>query len=545
MTVRTILLFAGLALSAPAIAAERVLPLRVCADPGNMPFSNNKGEGFENKISEVLAKAMGTRVTYFWRPYLERGLTRQTFDSADCDVLMDLPAGYERALTTFPIYRTTYVLAHRNDSGIKIENLDDPKLKQLRVGVFQHSGLREALARHGVKKNVVIHVISHDADLRPERQPWRQVQQVIDGELDIAAVWGPFAGFLKKMKDAPLVIQPVNLMEDAVPMEFDLALGMRKTDTRLKRDIEQALTKEKDAIHKILLDYGVPLVRCEKCLISGDLPSHGPYDHRLRADKRSETGQDNEVTRPQTEEWLASGADINQELNNAVLSVDAERVQFLLEKGADINARDLQGFTPLINAARNGRSQMVAFLIERKADVHAKDSDGWTAVLHAVLRNDGQSIRTLAKSGADLEALSPGGFTPLSLAIGDGKTEAAKALIESGVKLNHGVGKAKQTPLMLAIGGVAASVELSKLLIARGADVNATNASGETALMVAALDNRAEIAKLLIESGANVAAKNAQGKTALTIARDNKADAVIALLEKQTAPKSDAARSQN
>src|ERR1700684_2073281 len=103
-------------LAAKAEAATKKLGyLRVCADPGNMPFSDMRGEGFENKIAGILARSMGATLTYFWRPQLERGLTRATFDEDECDVLMDVPADYEAALTTTPFYRTTYVLAYRSD----------------------------------------------------------------------------------------------------------------------------------------------------------------------------------------------------------------------------------------------------------------------------------------------------------------------------------------------------------------------------------------------------------------------------------------------
>ena len=158
--------------------------LTFCADPGNMPLSNNRREGLQNKIAEAVAAKMGARVSYFWRPYLERGLTRETFDNRECDLLIEVPYGYQRVLTTIPIYRSTYVFAVRPDSGIEIDGFDDPDLRSKRVGVFQHSGMREALARHGVKDGVDLHIISHDADLSPEKQPWRQVKAVIDGELD-------------------------------------------------------------------------------------------------------------------------------------------------------------------------------------------------------------------------------------------------------------------------------------------------------------------------------------------------------------------------
>ena len=134
---------------------------------------------------ELMGRAMGTGVSYFWRPYLERGLTRETFANNECDILLDMPADYESLLTTIPIYRSTYVLAYRDDSALHFEDLDDPRLKTLRLGAFQHSGIRLALAKHGVRDNVSIHVISHDADLSPEKQPWRQVQEVVDGDLDV------------------------------------------------------------------------------------------------------------------------------------------------------------------------------------------------------------------------------------------------------------------------------------------------------------------------------------------------------------------------
>ncbi len=119
--------------------------LNVCADPGNMPLSDINRNGYQNKIAEVIAKALGADLVYFWRPYLERGLTRETFETNVCDVLLDLPADYGLALTTFPIYRTTYVFAYRNDRGFDFKGFDDPALKSLKIGVFQTSGVREVL----------------------------------------------------------------------------------------------------------------------------------------------------------------------------------------------------------------------------------------------------------------------------------------------------------------------------------------------------------------------------------------------------------------
>ena len=217
--------------------------LRVCADPGNMPMSDNEGEGYQNKIIKVLADDLGAKLSFFWRPYHERGLTRETFENDECDVLMDMPYALQALLTTEPIYRTTYVFAYRNDKDIRITGLDDPVLKDLKIGVFQHSGLREALERRGLK-NLELHIISYDADLKPEHQPWRQVQKVIDGELDVAGVWGPFAGWFQTMKGAPIVIQPVNLMDDQVPLEFDLSIGMQRNQVLLKYMLDWAISAQ-------------------------------------------------------------------------------------------------------------------------------------------------------------------------------------------------------------------------------------------------------------------------------------------------------------
>ncbi len=125
---------------------------------------------------------MGAKVNYSWRPFLERGLTRQTFDQGMCDVMFDMPANYGLLLTTFPVYRSTYVLAYRNDKGLELTGLDDPKLKDLKIGVFQTSGIREALAKRGIVDNVSLQTQSHDADLVPEHQPWWSVQKVLNGD---------------------------------------------------------------------------------------------------------------------------------------------------------------------------------------------------------------------------------------------------------------------------------------------------------------------------------------------------------------------------
>ncbi|MEI9899088.1 MAG: quinoprotein dehydrogenase-associated putative ABC transporter substrate-binding protein [Hyphomicrobium sp.] len=383
--------------------------LNVCADPGNMPLSNLQGEGYQNKIAEVIAKALGSDLIYFWRPYLERGLTRETFETNMCDVLLDLPVDYGMALTTFPIYRTTYVFAYRNDRGLNFKGFDDPALKDLKIGVFQTSGAREVLTKRGLAPNLRLHTLSHNADLNPENQPWRQVQEVLDGKLDVAAIWGPFAGWVQKMKGEPLVVQPVNLWEDYIPLEFELSIGVRKRDAKLKYAIEYALEASKGEIEKILTGYGVPLVQCSRCLVQGTLPAHGAYTVLPPsgfAPKPEAATPDQVVTQQRVETWLDEGADLTQELANAVLAADVERIKFLVKKGADIDARDAQGYAPIHTAARNRHPELIAALADLGADLNAPDGDGMTPLIHAAMRNHPASVKMLLKRGADIERLN-------------------------------------------------------------------------------------------------------------------------------------------
>jgi len=529
--------------------------LVACADPGNMPLSDHKGEGFENKIADAVGRQLGTDITFFWRPYLERGLTRETFDNNECQVLLGMPVDYSGLLTTVPIYRSTYVLAYREDSGIKIDSFDDPKLHTLKIGVFQHSAMRELLADHGIKEDVDVHIITADADLRPEEQPWRQVQKVVDKKLDIAAVWGPFAGWLKK-NGAPLTIQPVNLMDSTLPLEFSLGWGVQNTDVVLKLKIDMALEDAKDEITKILNDYGVPLVKCSNCVVEGDLPSHGVIQEAQRTayERRFLTVQETHkpsaeaaahqiVTRERLEAWLKDGVDVNVELMNAIVGADPDRVAFLIEKGADVNRPDGLGALPLGAAASIRRTDIMQILIEAGASIEAIDSDGMTALQHAINVNHVPSIELLAKHGADLEKGTDKGYTALELALTDGKFFAAKALLDAGAKVDVANGPEKLTPLMVVatqlqpqqrlkqIATGPTPLALGEYILKRGANVNAVTKEGITALMIAAGQNNAPMIGLLLRAGADANLQSSQGKTALDIATDHSNEAAASALK--------------
>ena len=526
---------AGLALTAAlaagvvalgAVARPAQAALRVCADPGNMPLSNSRGEGLENKMALVLARALDTGVDYYYRPGVERGLTRTTLDAEQCDMMLDMPADAEDVLTTAPLYRSTYVLAYRSDRGLAIKSLDDPRLKTLRVGVYETSAIREVLLEHDVRK-VQIHYLSHDADLVPADQPSYQVQQVSDGELDVAAAWGPLAGYYRTMKRAPLVLQPVNLMDDYVPLEFDMAIAVRRGDRDLQRRLEQAMRQQRDALRAILDEYGVPLVRCDTCIISGELPAHGPYK---AARPRPPTHGGPSVSIAQLDDWLAHGASIAVELNNAVLADDKTRVLHLLDKKhAEVGALDLQGETPLHHALMQRSDSMVELLLAHGADVNQRDRDGWTPLMTAAYYDDAAAIKVLAARGGDPNAVSAQNLTPLGIAVQYGKDSAAVALVEAGADTRRPIGEAAYTPLMLATAND--SLPVARALIEKGADLNARNTGGVTALMVAAAKGYADMVELLVRAGANLGAQTDRGDTALSIARAKGDQRVIKLLD--------------
>jgi len=518
-----------------AYKAKKLKRLKVCADPGNMPLSSINQEGYQQKMAELLGKAMGAKVTFHWRPSIERGMTRQTFAMDMCDVMFDMPAHYDLMLTTEPVYKTTYVLAYPSNKGLKLSGLDDPKLKDLKIGVYQTSGIRQALNKRGIFKNVVLQTQSHDGDIVPEHQPWYIVQRAMDGDIDVAGVYGPFAGWVKTMKHEPITIQPVNLDDDTVPLEFEMAIGVRKTDAFLKYMLEFALDDNAKQVQKILKDYGVPLVQCSKCVVPGNLPAHGSYiklaDQKFEA-RPDLASPDQIVTKKKVEQWLAEGADIDQELSNAIIASDLDRIKFLISKGADVNKQDSQGWTPLANAARQRKDKVAALLLEKGADPNLS-SDGTTPLIAAVTRDSVPTIDVLLNHGAKLEEPGPEGYRPLSMAIADSRYDAAKALIEHGANINAASGEDGLTPLMVAaaqtgpaegarfLPGSTRPIDIAKLLVEKGANVNAQAKNGMTPLMIAATHNSPPMIGLLMDAGANPELKNALGQTATEVAKIN------------------------
>ena len=512
--------------SGAAFAADQLKSLTVCADPGNMPLSNMQGEGFENKIAQEIGKALKTGVQYYWRPSIERGLMRTTLSEGNCEVWMDMASDTEGAVVLDkPLYRSTFVLAYRNDKGIDIRSLDDPALKRLRVGVFQVSAIREALADHSVINNTVVHYLSHNGDEDANSQPSYQVKQVIDGQLDVAAVWGPMAGYYKAVEHAPLIIRPVNLMEDAVPMEFDMTLAVPRERPDIKAAVQGALDERKDQIRRILIDFGVPLVKCEECLISGDLPSHGPYKpEKQQGPTQAQLTKERAARLAELKKWLAQGANPDAELNDAIVANDIDRVRYLLSHGAHPDARDGDGYTALVNATRFNFIEVTTYLADHKADVNLTDHSHWTPLMYAAWQDSPELVAVLVKRGAKIDISNDDGLTALAIAAQNGKIKSAEALVTAGADVNAPVAKGGYTPLMLA--AISGSSDLTTSLISHGAKVNAVNPGGVTALMIAAANDHPAVAGVLLKSGADPNARSQDGRTAVGIAQASNNEAM-------------------
>ena len=237
--------------------------LRVCADPNNLPFSNQRLEGFENKIAELLAQDLGERVEYTWWAQ-RRGFFRNTLKAGTCDVVIGVPAGFEMALTTKPYYRSTYVFLSRKDRHVEVKSFDDPVLKKLRIGVQiigddqSNAPPAHALTRRNIVDNVKGFTLY--GDYSQQNPPARIVDAVAKGDIDLAIVWGPLAGYFAKQSRVPLEMVPVSPQIDQpfLPFVFDISMGVRRGDQELRDQLDQFLEKRRPEIDRILEEYRVP-----------------------------------------------------------------------------------------------------------------------------------------------------------------------------------------------------------------------------------------------------------------------------------------------
>jgi quinoprotein dehydrogenase-associated probable ABC transporter substrate-binding protein len=255
------LCMSALAMAETAAAAGEPV-LRVCADPNNLPFSNEKGEGFENRLAQMVGNALHAKVEYTWWAQ-RRGFVRNTLKAGLCDVVMGVPSDYGLALTTHPYYRSTFVFVYRKDRRYDLHALDDPRLATLKIGlhVLGNDNPPPALilARRGIIDNVI--GFSIYGDYRDANPPARLIEAVAGGDVDVAIAWGPLAGYFARQAPAELTVTPIDQPDDAsLPMQFSVSLGVRKGDHALKDRLDPVLQKLQPEIDAMLRDYGIPLL---------------------------------------------------------------------------------------------------------------------------------------------------------------------------------------------------------------------------------------------------------------------------------------------
>jgi mxaJ protein len=239
-------------------------PLRVCSDPNNLPFSDQTLGGFENKIADLIARDLGTIVEYTWRAQ-RRGFIRDTLNTGRCDVVLGLPHDVDAAWTTTPYYRSTYVFVTRRARALHVRSFDDALLRRLRVGVQvigddgANSPPAHALSRRGIVQNLV--GFSVYGDYRSHSPPSRIVTAVTDGEIDLAAVWGPLAGYFAARQREPLDVTPISADVDGdFPLAFDLSMAVRRNDTVRLARLNQFIDRHRADIERVLDDFHVPRV---------------------------------------------------------------------------------------------------------------------------------------------------------------------------------------------------------------------------------------------------------------------------------------------
>jgi mxaJ protein len=239
--------------------------LRVCADPNNLPFTNDRLEGFENKIATLVAKELKASVHYTWWAQ-RRGFFRSTLGSNRCDVVMGVPAGFDMALTTKPYYRSSYVFLSRSDRNLRIDSFDDPALRRLTIGVqlvgddSANTPPAHALSRRGITQNVRGYTLY--GDYSESNPPARIVDAVRRGDVDVALVWGPLAGYFASRQPGVLKVVPVSArsIDKTLPFVFEISVGVRKGQELLLDEIQSVLDQRQAEIREILDDYGIPRV---------------------------------------------------------------------------------------------------------------------------------------------------------------------------------------------------------------------------------------------------------------------------------------------
>jgi quinoprotein dehydrogenase-associated probable ABC transporter substrate-binding protein len=253
------------ALACTAIAAEPARVLAVCADPSNLPFSNERGEGFENRIASLLAEELHATVNYTWNMQ-RRSFLRRTLKAGACDVVIGLPTGMQGVAQSRPYYGSSYAFVTPSHGGTQVTSFDDPALRRLRIGLQavgaegSNTPPASALARRGLSDRVVgFSMWGEESDETPQAHI---VDAVASGDIDLAIVWGPVAGYFAQRHGDRLKVTPVtgDPLQPVATFQFEMSLSVRPGDNELLNELQQALDRRQPEIQAILQTYGVPLL---------------------------------------------------------------------------------------------------------------------------------------------------------------------------------------------------------------------------------------------------------------------------------------------
>jgi len=249
----------GAALAEQGHEARSGRYLTVCADPNSLPFSNDRGEGFENRIAELIAQDLGRPIHYRWWPQTI-GFVRNTLRTRLCDLITGISSVSELVQNTNPYYRSVYSLVYRADSNLKLKTLTagDPTLSGLRIGVVAGTPPVTLLTRLGLLDHM--HSYERTVDTRLYAPARDAVHDVARGETDLAIIWGPIAGYYAERQETPLTLMPLPAQIDGVTMAFNVSMGIRHRETTWKHRLNQTLDHLQPQIQEILLSYGVPLL---------------------------------------------------------------------------------------------------------------------------------------------------------------------------------------------------------------------------------------------------------------------------------------------
>ncbi len=243
--------------------------LRVCADPNNMPFSNEKGEGFENKLAELVAAKLGEKkVAYTFFPQAI-GFVRMTLGSHRCDVIMGYPQGDEMVQNTNPYYQTAYAFVSKTGSPLDaVDSLADPRLKDKRIGIVAGTPPATYLVANGLMEKAKPYPLV--IDTRFDSSAKAMINDLASGEIDAGVLWGPIAGYYASRANPPMHVALLMKETGGPRMVYRITMGVRPSDQNWKRRLNKLIAENQTAINKILLDFGVPILDANDRLIAGE-----------------------------------------------------------------------------------------------------------------------------------------------------------------------------------------------------------------------------------------------------------------------------------